>query len=189
MFSLQKRCIRIIFGNKVSFDHVEFYETCARARPLTSINTHEINYELENTKPLFNNNHLLTVHNLYKLHIMTETIKIKKFSCPSPLNDTLKLSSMNRRVSLLKVPQYSLMTSKNNFHYKAATIWNKIKPKLLERPDLDANTNLVIPGSCLNSDLTTPMVYIKHKTKAILLYIQCLGDPIHWLSDRLNFTI
>ena len=68
--------------------------------------------------------------------IITETFKIKKFSCPSPLNDTLKLSSMNRRVSLLKVPQYSLMTSKNNFHYKAASIWNKIMLKLL-----------VIPGS------------------------------------------
>ena len=27
-------------------------------------------------------------------------------------------------------------------------------PKLLERPDLDANTNLVILGSCLNSDST-----------------------------------
>ena len=51
VFSLQKRCIRILFRNKVSFDHVEFYETCARARPLASINTHEINYELANTKP------------------------------------------------------------------------------------------------------------------------------------------
>ena len=89
---------------------------------------------------------------------------------------------MNRRVSLLKVPQYSLMTSKNNFHYKAASIWNKIMPKLLEKPDLDANTNLVIPGLCLNSNLTTPMGYIKNKTKEILLNIQCLGDPIHWLS-------
>ena len=44
VFSLQKRCIRILFGNKVSFDHVEFYETCARARPLASICTQEINY-------------------------------------------------------------------------------------------------------------------------------------------------
>ena len=52
-------------------------------------------------------------------------------------------------------------------------------PKLLERPDLDANTSLVIPGLCLNSDLTTPMGYIKQKTKAILLNIQFLGDPIH----------
>ena len=82
VFSLQKRCIRILFGNKVSFDHAEFYETCARARPLTSINTHEINYELENTKPLFNNNNLLTVHNLYKLQIITETFKIKKVQLP-----------------------------------------------------------------------------------------------------------
>ena len=77
------------------------------------------------------------------------------------------------------------MSSKNNYHYKAATVWNKIMPKLLENPDLDTNTKLVIPGTCLNSDLTTPMRYIKHKTKAI----QCFGDPIHWLSDRLNFII
>ena len=70
----QKRCIRILFGNKFSFDHVEFYETCARARP------QEINYELENTKPPFNNNNLLTVHNLYKLQRITETFKIKKSS-------------------------------------------------------------------------------------------------------------
>ena len=75
----------------------------------------------------------------------------------------------------------------NSFHYKAAIVWNKIMPKLLDKPDLDTNTNLVIPGSCLNSDLTTPIGYIKHKTKAILLNIQCFGDPIHWLSDRLVF--
>ena len=82
VFNLQKRYIRILFGNKVSFDHAGFYETCARARPLTSINTDEINYELENTKPLFNNNNLLTVHNLYKLQIITETFKIKKIQLP-----------------------------------------------------------------------------------------------------------
>ena len=44
-------------------------------------------------------------------------------------------------------------------------------------------------GSCLNSDLTTPMGYIKHKTKAILLNIQCLGEPIHWLSDFFYLTL
>ena len=44
VFSLQKRCIRILFGNKVSFDHAEFYETCARARPLTSINVRFYTY-------------------------------------------------------------------------------------------------------------------------------------------------
>ena len=44
----------------------------------------EINYELENTKPLFNDNHLLTVHILYKLQIITETLKIKKVQLPKP---------------------------------------------------------------------------------------------------------
>ena len=32
MFNIQKRCVRILFGDKYSFDHPEYYLTCARAR-------------------------------------------------------------------------------------------------------------------------------------------------------------
>ena len=32
LFRLQKRCIRILFGEVPSFDHPEYYQTCARAR-------------------------------------------------------------------------------------------------------------------------------------------------------------
>jgi hypothetical protein len=32
LFRLQKRCVRILFGEIPSFDHPEYYQTCARAR-------------------------------------------------------------------------------------------------------------------------------------------------------------
>lgn len=34
LFSIQKRCIRLLFGKEFSFDHPEFYETCARVRSI-----------------------------------------------------------------------------------------------------------------------------------------------------------
>jgi hypothetical protein len=32
LFRIQKRCIRILFGEVLSFDHAEYYQTCARTR-------------------------------------------------------------------------------------------------------------------------------------------------------------
>ena len=32
LFSLQKRCVRLLFGKEINYDHAEFYETCARTR-------------------------------------------------------------------------------------------------------------------------------------------------------------
>ena len=32
LFSLQKRCVRLLFGTKPTFDNNGYYETCARAR-------------------------------------------------------------------------------------------------------------------------------------------------------------
>ena len=71
IFSIQKRCVRLLFGEKFNFDHVDFYKTCARAR---SYDDHVAprNYVLEHTKPLFMKHKFLTVHNLYKLPILTE---------------------------------------------------------------------------------------------------------------------
>ena len=68
VFALQKRCIRLLFGINFTFDHSEFYETCARVRPFYCLDKTEENFELENTKPIFNENLILTVHNLYSLY-------------------------------------------------------------------------------------------------------------------------
>ena len=32
VFSAQKRCVRFLFGKKLTFDHAGYYETCARVR-------------------------------------------------------------------------------------------------------------------------------------------------------------
>ena len=35
IFNLQKRCVRLLFGEVYSFEHPEYYSTCARAKTFT----------------------------------------------------------------------------------------------------------------------------------------------------------
>ena len=64
LFAIQKRCTRFLFGKRISFDHAEYYKTCARSRTFEEhISPHD--FCLEHTKPLFKNNKLLTIHSLY----------------------------------------------------------------------------------------------------------------------------
>ena len=53
LFSIQKRCLRILFGETLSFDHSEYYLSCARTK---TYDEHVAlkDYKLEHTKPLFN---------------------------------------------------------------------------------------------------------------------------------------
>ena len=48
---------------------------------------------------------------------------------------------------------------------------------------------VVIPGSSVNSDLTTPIPFIKNRFKKMLYEMQRLGDTVQWLSDGSNFYI
>ena len=64
LFSVQKRCIRVLFGSDINFDHAEYFETCARARTYQQHITGK-NFQLEHTKPVFNEMNLLTLYHLY----------------------------------------------------------------------------------------------------------------------------
>ena len=55
--------------------------------------------------------------------------------------------------------------TQHNFIYKAAQVWNTIIPKILNSPELDIGSGVVIPGSSVNSDLTTPIPFIKNRVK------------------------
>ena len=56
--------------------------------------------------------------------------------------------------------------TQHNFIYKAAQVWNKIIPKILNSPELDIGSGVVIPGSSVNSDLTTRTIpFIKNRVK------------------------
>ena len=81
MFNIQKRCVRILFGDNYSFDHPEYYLTCARARTYMD-HTSLKDFSLEHTKPIFNKHKLLTLNNLYVQRSLAELIKILKSHTP-----------------------------------------------------------------------------------------------------------
>ena len=81
LFSIQKRCIRLLFGTKPTFDHVEYYQTCARVRTYQE-HMSKKDYCLEHTKSLFNSNRVLSIHNLYVYHSFLELFKVMKITSP-----------------------------------------------------------------------------------------------------------
>ena len=159
LFSIQKRCMRILFGEKLSFDHAEYYETCARAKTYKEHMTPK-NYILEHTKPLFNKHKLLTIHNLYNMTIFMETFKILKKHTPISIFSLFSLNPHSNRHSLIP-PKLNLDISKNNFVFKASSIWNLSIQKIFNSHCLDVDKNIIIPGSCPNSDYSICLFYKK----------------------------
>ena len=151
---------------------------CWRNKTLTVYSYPNLNTD-QNTNPNQNSN-----------PNTNETFKIKKLHTPSLLNELLPLSTSSRRKLLLKVQiNTNLSVTQHNFIYKAAQVWNKMIQKILNSPELDIGSGVVIPGSFLNSDLTTPIPFIKNRVKKMLHEMQRLGDTVQWLSDGSNFSI
>ena len=69
LFALQKRCIRLLFGIKLTHDHCDFFNTCARARTYSD-HVAIKNFSLENTKPIFNKEKIMSIFNLYAQHTL-----------------------------------------------------------------------------------------------------------------------
>jgi hypothetical protein len=100
LFKTQKKCTRIIFGDKKSY--VDKFKICARSRCRPNINKQHLGTEFyvkESTKPLFKAHDLLTVHNLYKHRFIMELFKIIKYRLPISLYELFNRS--NRRDDLL----------------------------------------------------------------------------------------
>ena len=81
LFVLQKRCVRLLFGKEKSYDHPEYYDNCARARTYQQ-HMSARNFKLENTKPIFNDQNLLTIHHLYIYHSFLDIFKILRYRTP-----------------------------------------------------------------------------------------------------------
>ena len=121
LFLLQKRCVRLLFGEIPTFDHATFYETCARVRTYAE-HTAKKNFQLEHTKPIFNSEKILSVKHLYILHSFVETFKIMKERLPISLYELFCLSP---RVSnfLMILPKISLEISRQYFVYTVTNIF------------------------------------------------------------------
>ena len=186
LFSIQKRCIRILFGKIPSFDHAEYYETCARAR---SFHEHKQpkNYVLEHTKQLFNENGFLAMQNLYFKNIFIETFKIFKNHTPISIYSLFSYNTFSKRQLLLTPPMFSLDISKQNFVAKACTIWNSCISKVLQQSPLNNQKCVVIMGAIDNSDLSASIGYIKSTMVKYLLDKQKKGCSDEW--QPINFIL
>ena len=94
--------------------------------------------------------------------------------------------NMSSRHNLLaKLPSVRLNVSQYNFVNRCSLIWNKFIGKVMEKNKPESDGTL-IPGSTENSDICTPIPFVKNKLN-ILLTHQNTGDPCLW--EPYNFCI
>ena len=93
------------------------FRTCARARPFESQILGKEFYMKEPSKPLFNTNKILSVHNLYKYRTIMEVYKILKYHLPISIYSLFNRST--RKEGLLITS-----TVLNNFVSRSSRMWN-----------------------------------------------------------------
>ena len=115
LFLTQKKCVRIIFGNTEAF--LDKFRTCARSRPFTCQILGEEFYKREASKPLFNTNKILCIHNLYKYRTIMEVYKILKYHLPISLFIKFNRSTRKDGLLITSVPM-------DNFVSRSSRLWN-----------------------------------------------------------------
>ena len=181
LFRLQKRCIRLLFGTEYSYDHAEYYETCARVRTYDN-HISKKDYSLEHTKPLFNKHTILTISNLSTYHTFLEAFKILKYRTPISLYSLYTLGELETNFRLL-LPMVHLEKSKHSFVYNSCAIWNSLVDNILEK-SLPNAKNIVVQGSSENSDFCATVPFVKIKLKCEMLRLQALGDDSIWVAEN-----
>ncbi len=177
IFAIQKRCIRLLFGKIASYDHMEFYETCARVRTYDDHKAPK-NFRLEHTKPLFNEYGVMNLENLYKYHTFMETFKVLKYMTPSPIKELFRFCPMNDKLRLM-VPLVRLDVCQHNFAFKSSKIWNEHVTHIFTNCEAGEN-GIIIPGLAKNSDLAASIGFVKMNLKKHLLSLQKQGEPTNW---------
>ena len=160
IFKVQKKCIRILFGDKEKF--LDKFKTCCRARIIGEQKLGKEHYEKEHTKPLFNTYELMTIQNLYVYHTSMETFKILKYRTPVSMHSQFSISP--RQHTRLITPSPDIQ-----FIYNASVIWNDIR-SLLE-----------------NNDFSHSTPSFKNSVKKHITSYQKEGNRIEWDKQRTNF--
>ena len=94
----------------------------------------------------------------------------------------------NHRTSNCKLrvlPNRKLKTSRDNFIYKSTILWNSIITRvLLSSTPMD--DGMIVPGSCINTNLSAPISFAKNRVKALLIAIQSSGCSTTWENDNFD---
>ena len=161
IFKMQKRCVRILFGNKEAY--LNKFKTCARTRPFGEQTLGQEFFKREHTKPLFIKHNLFTVHNLYFYHCCNEVLKILKHRTPISLIPLFELSKRPGKDTLLIHPEPS-----ECYTYRACIIWNYARSKVQY------------------NDFSSSSSTFKSAIKKLITLHQKAGEFEHW-SDSLNY--
>lgn len=162
IFNLQKKCLRIIFGDREKY--LDKFHTCVRARPYNQQILGAEFYTREDSKPLFTTNDILTLYNTYTYHMFLQTFKIMKFRCPISLYSLLRLS--DRKPTLLHVPTEG---KRSNFIFRSTEIWNLIR-QVMKITDLSEHK----------------LSQTKSKFRKCVFNFQKEGDKSHWCDVEIN---
>ena len=162
LFTAQKHCIRIMFGNKEAY--LNKMKTCVRAREWGNQELGEEFYTKEHTKPLFNKHNILTLQHLYNYHSLFDTFKIVKTHTPIALHSCFTLSK--RKDSLLITPAEDY-----GFAHAGSTLWNLLRSALPADNRINFHDNF---GTS------------KTRIKNLLLFRQKIGDPEEWCDENLK---
>ena len=159
LFILQKKCIRILFGDRQKY--LDRFNTAARTRPFVKpFPTPD--FTKEHTKPLFNDKGLLTIHNIYFYHCLLEVFKILKFRSPISLYDAYKMSG--RKQTLIVLDKQT-----RGYISRSSTLWN------------DFRTELGI------HDFAFTIGKFKMGLKKRLMKSQMIGSPDEWCEENYKF--
>ena len=161
LFRAQKKCCRIMFGDKDAY--LDKFNTSARIRPYKNQNLDSTFYIKEHSKPLLNKHSILTIHNLYIYHCAAATLKILKFRSPMSLYQLFELSDRKETYLITTSPS-------QNFVYKAGFIWNAVRNVLQF------------------FDFSMKIGPFKTNLKNYLINAQKIGDHMEWVScNFVNF--
>ena len=158
LFIVQKKCLRILFGDKEKF--LNKFKTSSM--PLDKQLLGERLYCKEHSKPLFKSQNIMTVHNIYNYHCLMEVFKILKLRTPISLFSQYNIS--NRKETLLLTP-----LPNTDFIYNSAVLWNSLRTKL-NITDFSVNISLV-----------------KSSLKSLILSNQHSHDDSEWSAFNFKF--
>ena len=127
-------------------------------------------YEQEHSKPLFNENSLLTIYHLYRYYCLLELFKIIKLRMPISLYSLFKFNKSQRHKNNFK-PSVQPSTS---FVYQSSFIWNSCH-KLS-----NINDGYI--------DFFSSILYVKIKLKEAFLKAQRLLDQVCWSIPNLDLS-
>ena len=160
IFITQKKCIRILFGDREAY--LDKFRTCARCRTYEDRILGSEFFRRESSKPLFKAHTLLTVYSLYKYHCLIDMFKVIKHRTPMSIYD-LFTRSKRRDDNLISLPPSTL------FEYHSSNLWIKCRK------------------SNGDTDFTTSIGVIKSKIKHSLIEAQNNYETHDW--HDFNFDI